>query len=185
MNGQAGHHLYTLSATLGSAASAVRGLTRLGISHYLPVYGRRIAARGRVLTRITPLFPGYLFVRPHVSFSVVRQQCQGISSVVMDGESPAVVPECVVDELRSREINGLVHIPPVAPRFRGGEEVLSRSGLFQGHQGIVEGMDGDEMVAVLFNLLGVGTRVAVHQDDLDIVQEQRRVNRRRPHKRDA
>jgi len=48
---------------------------------------------------------------------------------VLDGLQPARVPDKVIAELKGRERNGLVELPPL-PRLKRGDRVLIRRGPF-------------------------------------------------------
>jgi len=89
---------------------ALHCLALAGYSTYLPRCRERRLVRGRRIEVTPPLFPGYCFV-------VIEQQwhrarwAPGVASIIMDGDAPAKVPDAVIDEIRSRERNGVVELP--------------------------------------------------------------------------
>lgn len=93
-------------------AIATAHLVGRGFGAYLPTFSREIPARaGRAAHRVTrPLFPGYVFlfvwdIAKHWRRIVA---CPGISSVLMmDGVSPAVVPDEVIDQIQAVEFKEL------------------------------------------------------------------------------
>ena len=82
----------------------------------------------------------------------------GVVRLVMDGITPAVVPDTVVTSLKTREVNGLIELPP-PPRFRRGDRVRILHGPLAGQLGLFAGMKPRERVAVLLTLLGGSRRV--------------------------
>ena len=95
-----------------------------GYSPYLP----RIQAHRS--TRIAPLFPGYIFVAACPSWYPIRAT-RGVRNLLMTAEAkPARLPHAVISEIRSRERNGLIRLPP-APRYRRGQRVEIMRGPFE------------------------------------------------------
>ena len=56
-----------------------------------------------------PLFPGYAFVVIELQWHAAHR-APGTLGLVMNGGGPAHVPDSVIDELRSRERNGLIEL---------------------------------------------------------------------------
>ena len=69
-----------------------------------------------------------------------------------------VVPDRLVDEIRSRERNGLIELER-RDRFKLGEKVHVTEGIFGGHTGIYAGMRSHDRVLGLLALLGGHQRV--------------------------
>jgi transcription antitermination factor NusG len=87
----------------------------------------------------------------------------------MDGDRPAHVRDGVIEDLRSRERNGLVQLPPapkpVAP-FAAGDELRVRVGPFTGLHGLYAGMAPRERIFVLLRMLGSERTVELAQGDV-------------------
>ena len=103
-----------------------------------------------------PFLPRYLFVR--VKQGGVRGilSTTGVSSLLSFGDSPATAPDGVVEEIRAREVDGLVELPkPVIPPFpfKSGDtvEVTTDMGDFQA---LFSCRQGPGRVRVLINMLG-------------------------------
>ena len=77
----------------------------------------------------------------------------GVIRLVLDGDRPARVPDRVIAELKRRERNGLVELPP-PPGLRRGDRVRITRGVFAGQLGLYAGMRGHERVVVLLAVLG-------------------------------
>jgi transcriptional antiterminator RfaH len=73
--------------------------------------------------------------------------------LVLDGDRPAKVPDRVIADLRSRERNGLVEVPP-PPGFRRGDKVRIVRGPLSGLEGLVEGLRPQQRIEILLAVLG-------------------------------
>jgi transcription antitermination factor NusG len=82
-----------------------------------------------------------------------------------DGDRPAKVPDKVIDDLKSRERNGLIVLPP-PPHLQRGDQVRILRGPFAGHLAIYDGMRPRERVVVLLTLLGAVQRVELAKRDV-------------------
>ena len=80
--------------------------------------------------------------------------CPGVLRLVLDGAQPAKVPDQVIADLKKRERNGAIELPPPPPDFQRGDQVRITRGLFAGQLALFDGMRGHERVAVLLQLLG-------------------------------
>jgi transcription antitermination factor NusG len=85
----------------------------------------------------------------------------------MDGVAPAVVPDPVIREIKSRETkNGLIEL---APRIRRGDPVRILRGPFEGQLAIYAGMKPRERIEVLLALLGTRRAVQMPRGDVEAV----------------
>jgi transcriptional antiterminator RfaH len=109
---------------------ALRCLQIAGYSSYLPRIRARRVVRGRRVDITPPLFPGYLFIAIDLQWHAARWS-PGIAGLVMDGVTPARVPDKVIAELRAREIRGLIELPPRGG-LQPGDRVRVARGPFQG-----------------------------------------------------
>jgi transcription antitermination factor NusG len=88
-----------------------------------------------------------------------------VLKLIMDGEHPGRVPDRVVEELRSRERNGLVELP-TRPAFLRGDRVRITRGALQGQIAIFKDMRPRERVAVLLAFLGGERRLELARRDV-------------------
>lgn len=110
-----------------------------------------------------PLFPGYLFVALDVAAARWRsiQGTVGVSRLVCNGETPAAVPDGVVEHIQdSEDASGWVVLHP-EETLRKGQKVEISDGPFCDLMGIFEALDSKERVIVLLNLLGREVRARV------------------------
>jgi transcriptional antiterminator RfaH len=90
----------------------------------------------------------------------------GVARPVMDGPTPAAVPDAIVASLKARENNGLIELPQ-PPRFRRGDHVQIRRGPFANRVGLFAGMRPRDRVAVLLRMLGTSRRVELADADVE------------------
>lgn len=142
---------------------ACDNLSRQGYCVYLPRLLQPERRRGRWSYRVSPLFSRYLFLQLEEgsqSFAPVRSTL-GVASVVRFGQRYAVVPDRIVQDLRSRAdpASGL-HRLAQSPA-KTGASVKVRIGLFEGMEGIFEREDSRERAVVLLTLLGYQAQLHV------------------------
>jgi len=144
---------------------AAAHLQRQGFQTYQPRYLKRRRHARRIETVSAPLFPCYLFVAVDMlkqRWLAIRSTI-GVSSLVGNGDTPAHVPAAIIDDLRRREVGGLVMLERRA-RFARGDRIRIVDGAFTGCLGLFDDMPDRERVAVLLELLGRKVRVVI--DDL-------------------
>jgi len=154
---------YVVQTRPRDEATAVLHLSRQGFENYLPRFLKRRRHARKVDIVPTPLFPGYLFVALDLSASRWRsiQGTVGVSRLVCRGDSPAPVPEGIVEGIREREDAGGWVVMRPATALREGQSVEISNGPFAELRGIFEGLDSRERVVVLLNLLGREVRTRV------------------------
>jgi transcriptional antiterminator RfaH len=131
------------------------------------VYSPRIKApRARRGDDTRPLFPGYAFVLIISQWWAARWS-PGVIRLVMDGLQPASVPSHVLDEIRRREVRGVVELPK-PPGLHAGDRVKVLGGPFQGYFGLYAGMKPRERVEVLLMLLGAQQRVTLSKGSIEL-----------------
>jgi transcription antitermination factor NusG len=99
---------------------------------------------GRRVVSHPPLFPCYLFVQIINGWWSARW-CPGVARLLTTGDEPMHVSDAIVDEIRSRERNGLVELPR-REVFKAGDKVRITQGPLLGHIGLYAGMRAHERV---------------------------------------
>jgi transcription antitermination factor NusG len=56
------------------------------------------------------LFPGYCFISIELQWHAARWSI-GVVQLLMDGSGPARVADSIINEIRSRERDGLIELP--------------------------------------------------------------------------
>jgi transcriptional antiterminator RfaH len=147
---------------------AQRFLELGGYAVYIPYVREHVVRRRRRIERVAPLFPAYGFVQlaETQGWSGVRWTI-GVAAILMGGDSPAVVPDIVLESIRQREVNGAVELPKNGLKI--GDRVRVRAGPLTGQTALFAGQLSYERVAVLLTLLGSQRRVLLSKDDIETV----------------
>lgn len=134
---------------------------------FLPRLRTSSRRRGRTTSSIVPLFSCYLFARFDLGTSYFDvRYTPGVHGLVSAGLEPLAVPAEIIDEIRSRGVNGVVEIQ--ARRFSTGERVQVVDGPFHGFEAIFERyISGPARVAILLETVEAkGIRVVLPADSL-------------------
>jgi transcriptional antiterminator RfaH len=137
------------------AAQHFLGLS--GFESYCPRVRVTRRNHGRQIVSKPPLFPSYVFVEVLNGWWSARW-CPHVVRLILNGMTPAVVPDHVIAEIQSRERNGLVELPA---RFRPGDRVRILQGPLTNHVGLFQGMKPRERIEVLLAILGSAQRVTL------------------------
>lgn len=148
---------------------ACRHLERQGFAAYLPRYrkSRRHARRTEMVP--APLFPRYVFVAADLDNQRWRAilSTVGVSYLVCRGDSPAPVPEGIVEAIQAREDrDGWVDLGEEIP-FRAGDKVQIKGGPFSDMEALFQCRADRDRVTVLLNLLGRAVPVRVTLNSLE------------------
>jgi transcriptional antiterminator RfaH len=144
-------------------ALAQRFLELKGYTVYLPRLREYRTNHGRRIETRAVLFPGYLFCLITNGWWEARW-CPGTRGLVMNCGLPVRVPEGVLDDIRKREVRGLVELPC---RLKRGDPVRVLRGPFREQLALYQGQNGHERVAVLLSLLGGQHRVRLPRGDVE------------------
>ncbi|MBS0252943.1 MAG: transcriptional activator RfaH [Proteobacteria bacterium] len=136
-------------------------LRNQGYEVYVPVLRKQIRHARQVREVLRPLFPGYLFVC--LTHSTMRWRpilsTVGVRSVVSMGEAPCTVSSAFIDELKSRETNGVIVRSAAAPKV--GDTIRVAYGALDGLAGKIIALSENDRIVVLMNLLNRPVRVTV------------------------
>jgi transcriptional antiterminator RfaH len=144
---------------------ALHCLRQAGFETYAPRLRERRTVHGRAVVRTPLLFPGYLFVWIELQWSRARW-APGVVRLVLNGGTPAVVPDGVIAQLKEREVKGLIELPR-PPKFHPGDRVRVLHGPLAGHVGLYAGMKPRERIEVLLAILGGSQRVTLAADSVE------------------
>ncbi|OFX08799.1 MAG: hypothetical protein A2516_08565 [Alphaproteobacteria bacterium RIFOXYD12_FULL_60_8] len=143
-------------------------LERQGFSVYLPRYlkKRRHARRTEIVP--TPLFPRYLFVGLDKDTARWRSinSTFGVCRLLTNGNEPIPVPPSIMDMILARENEeGWVEMTPSLP-YREGEKVQVLDGPMKDHVGLFSGVDDNERVFVLLDLMGRAVKIRMDAEHI-------------------
>lgn len=139
-----------------SEAEAQVCLTRQGFETLFPRTRRSVRAASGMIVRTESLFPRYLFIQCDASMQSLEpvRSTRGVTTIVRFGGLPAVVPECVIQQIKQRIDleDGFVKlgVPDLAP----GTKVRINEGPFSGLNAIFAAGHGVDRVRLLLTMLG-------------------------------
>jgi len=145
---------------------AVRNLARQGFQSFLPLEEQTVRTSAKFVTKMRPLFPGYVFVALDPSAGGWRtiNSTYGIIRLVCVDNSPRAVPSELVTGLMKRCDDTGKLLPPRV--FMPGDQVALVKGPFADFVVTVERVAPDQRIWVLIELLGAARKVAVSRSDL-------------------
>ncbi len=144
-------------------------LERQGFRAYLPLYNKRVRHARKTTWRAAPLFPRYLFVAIDIDNERWRavQSTRGVQRLICNGETPAAIPDGVIEGVMAREDEtGAIRMEPTPP-FAPGEAVRITGGALCDRVGLFDCAADEDRVFILLDLLGRNVRVRVPLDALN------------------
>lgn len=138
-------------------------LLHQGIDTFLPLCETYRYYRGRMVKKISPFFPSYLFAKFNLRFDYHRvKYTRGVRKVLGLGGAPLPISERVVEEIKNRV--GEDNLIRWEEEWQEGDLVEVISGPFQGLRGIFQRrMSAKGRVKILLSLLGVDVPVQICQ----------------------
>ena len=148
----------------------MENLARQGYQAYLPLMPLRRRRGGRAIHGTGPMFPRYLFIHLGAGEDDWRpiRSTVGIRSLVRFGQSPARVPDALIETLKSREDEAGVQVLP--PRdIAHGQKVRIANGLFEGYEGLFVAKTARERVILLIQVLEKRMKLEIEQDNIEVI----------------
>lgn len=149
---------YVVQSKPKQEVRADANLRRWGLDTVTPLIREsRLSHAAAQPSRISPLFPGYLFARFPLSLLAKVRLTRGVSNVVGFGEYATPVDDGVIELIRSRiDGDGFVRMAEPQP----GDSVRITHGPLRSLVGVFEReLQGRDRVLVLLTALGAHTRV--------------------------
>ncbi|TMV05645.1 transcriptional activator RfaH [Ruegeria sediminis] len=140
---------------------AQHNLENQGFRLFIPQIRETRRSGGRFSEKISPLFPGYVFVQADLSSGPWRKinSTYGVSRLVsFTRDRPAIVPADLITDLRSRFSAGM-DTPP-EDSLAAGSEVQIIHGPFAGFAAKVESVAANDRIWLLLDVLGRETRLS-------------------------
>jgi transcription antitermination factor NusG len=148
-------------------ALALHCLGLAGYETYLPRLRVHKMLHGRRIELHPALFPGYAFVRIELQWHAARW-APGVISLVMDGITPARVPQNAIEEIRRREVGGLIEL--ARQGIKRGDRVRILRGPFTGHLAIYHDSKPRDRIEVLLQLLGSTRSATLESLDVELAK---------------
>jgi transcriptional antiterminator RfaH len=144
--------------------TAAENLQRQGYKIFLPKYIQRVGKE----VRVRVFFPRYIFILIEDQWHSINSTF-GVSRLILNETKPARVPDEVIQDIRSREVKGLISLSE-PDKFKIGENVILADGPMASYTAIYNGKIRDsERVRILIDLLGRKVSLEVDEGTLTAV----------------
>ena len=153
---------YLVQSKPRNETRALENLVRQGYQTYLPLMEVERLQRGKLLKKMEPLFPRYLFLHleeGNDNWGPIRSTL-GVAGLVRFGQAYAVVSDEVMAAVRERTQDIKKSL------FESGDNVRVVSGPLLGLEGVFEIADGEQRSFVLLEFMQKQQRVSVSTADL-------------------
>ena len=130
---------------------AEENLTRQAFKCYRPTHNIERIQRGRRVTSVESLFPGYLFIQLdqlNDNWHPIRST-RGVNQLVTFGKQPIAVADELIERLKQRVSEKLQESVMLEP----GDRVRINSGSYKELEAIFLSRDGAERIVILLQLL--------------------------------
>ena len=137
-----------------------RLFTEGGIEIYNPKY--------QIEDRIKPFFPGYEFIYFDypAQYRLVKYT-RGVKRVVGVKEIPVPIPDGIIHEIKSREVNGLIEIEKYGEKPEIGDEIEVVEGPLKGLRGVFQKeLTAKERVLILLNYVTYQGQLIIEKEKL-------------------
>jgi len=155
---------YVVSTKPNHEKQAEQNIRRMGVECFLPLLQEEKIVRRKIRTVISPLFPGYLFVRINLSehYRAVTY-ARGVRKIVEFGSSPAEVDNTMIDAIKSRMAHSKVCVLERPKELRSGQLVQIKDGPLVGLEAVfVREMPGQQRAMVLLHTLSLQARAVIN-----------------------
>lgn len=152
---------YLIHTKIRQERVALENLERQGFECFLPLIRAGKLRWGALQVVQEPLFPRYLFIRlgtglESQSWAPIHSTV-GVSRLVTFGQTPAMIDDDLVAELRIQTASEEVQLR----HFESGGQVVVTDGPFAGVKAIYQMTDAEGRVMVLLNILSKQVKMAV------------------------
>jgi len=152
---------YVVHAKPGNEERVKTNLLNQEIRPYLPLIKICQYSGGRMVERIKPLFPNYLFAKLDLEIHYYRVKwTRGVNKILGSGAGPIPISERVIQTIQERE--GKDKVIELVDEFKEGDVVQVTSGPFKDLMGIFKrDMSSRGRVKILLSLVGVDIPVQI------------------------
>jgi len=133
------------------------------IETFLPLIQTYQCCKGKMVQRIKPFFPNYLFARLDIKFHYDKVKwTRGVSKILGAGDGPVSISETVVEAIRERVGTG--NLIKLEEDWKEGDLIQITSGPLKDLVGIFhKKMSDSGRVRILLSLIGVDVPVQISQ----------------------
>jgi transcriptional antiterminator RfaH len=154
---------YVIQAKPGDEHRVEIHLLNQEIEPFLPLLEIHQCCNGKMVQRVKPLFPNYLFARLDLKFHYYKVKwTRGVNKILGTGAGPVPVSEKVVQTIRERI--GKDNLVRLEEEWKEGDIVQITTGPLKELMGIFQKKMSDKgRVRILLSLIGVDVPVQISQ----------------------
>ncbi|MBT43404.1 MAG: transcription/translation regulatory transformer protein RfaH [Idiomarina sp.] len=155
---------YVLKTKPRQDERAIQSLDNQGFEVFGPKLTVKKVRRGKRMSSVEPMFPGYVFVRPDnliEQFYKLRNTF-GVNNVLKFGDSIPTIPQSWIDDLRSMDAAAESDAPQV------GDSVEIKEGPFRGYMAKIVELDGESRCFVLLEWMQKKVRANFSYSELTL-----------------
>ncbi len=154
-------HWYVIQTKPGDEHRVETHLLNQEMETFLPLLEAHQFSNGKMIQRIKPLFPNYLFARLDLKLHYYKVKwTRGVSKILGTGDGPIPISEKVVQAIREKV--GKDNLIKLEEELKEGDIVQITSGPFKELMGVFQKKMSDKgRVRVLLSLIGVDIPVQI------------------------
>jgi len=154
---------YVILTKPGNERRVETHLVNQEIEVFLPLFETFGCAYGKMVQKIKPLFPNYLFAKLEINVHYYKVKwTRGVSKVLGFGNGPIPISEKVVKTIKDRI--GKDNLVKLEEEWKEGDIVQIASGHFKGLMGVFQERISDKgRVRILLSMLGVDVSIQISQ----------------------
>ncbi len=159
---------YVLNVKPKQETIAEINLKKLGVEVYMPLYNKTVKKKKEKVSVVSPLFSGYIFARfDLVDYYHKVMYTRGVKSVLGNTTTIWLLDNKKIEEIKSRELNGIITLKSKNDAFFKGDRVIVDEGSLDGWEGIFyEELPDKERVTILLTSMGFTGKMTVSRDKL-------------------
>jgi transcription elongation factor/antiterminator RfaH len=131
------------------------------IETFFPLLETYQYCNGRMIPKIKPLFPNYLFARLNLELHYYKVKwTRGVNRILGSGNEPIPISEKVIETIKER--SGKDNLVKLEDELKDGDMVQINSGPFKSLRGVFQKMMSSKgRVRILLSLIGVDVPVQI------------------------
>jgi len=159
-------HWFVIQAKPGDEHRVETHLLNQKIETFLPLLEIHQYSNGKMVQKIKPLFPNYIFAKLDLKFHYYKVKwTRGVSKILGTWDGPVPISEKVIQTIKERI--GKDNLVKLEEELKEGDAVEVTSGPFKEFNGIFQKkISGNGRVRILLNLIGVEVPVQIGREQI-------------------
>ena len=152
---------YVIHTKPGNEDRVRTNLYNQEIETFLPLFETYQYCSGKMIPKIRPLFPNYLFARLDLELHYYKVKwTRGVNRILGSGNEPVAISTKVIQTIKER--SGRDNVVKLEDELKDGDMVQVNSGPFKSLRGVFQKMMSSKgRVRILLSLIGVDVPVQI------------------------